>query len=87
MNGLGLAQFLQAFGVGMSFRPLLQKPARLTNAYLADIENIKSAKTAMRLRRELQSISVRINKREAATPDEPPYLLLDPTRLPFYLYI
>lgn len=79
--------FLGTQGVGWEFYPMMQQTQRLTNGYLYNTHDKQSAAAAARLRNTLLGISKRIEKREAATTDAPKYLLLDPTQLPFYLYI
>jgi hypothetical protein len=85
--GNPLAFFLGTQALAFEFYPLLQKPNRLTNIYLSDTEDKPTAKAALALRQRLRVISKRIVEREAATTGTFKYLLLDPTNLPFYLYI
>lgn len=85
--GNPLSFFIGTQGLAFAFYPLLQKPSRLTNIYLSDTENLKTAKAAIVLRRNLRAISARIIKREAGNNNSPKYLLLDPASLPFNLYI
>jgi hypothetical protein len=85
--GPPLEFFLGTQGTAFAFFPLLQKTGRLTNIYLSDTEDKRTAKAAIALRQRLRAISKRIYKREAAVTDVPKYTLLDPAILPFNLYI
>lgn len=85
--GTPLEFFLGTQGTGFAFFPLLQKTGRLTNIYLSDTEDKRTAKAAIALRQRLRAISKRIYKREAAVTDVPKYTLLDPAILPFNLFI
>ena len=91
MSALSIGPPIQFFvgtqGVARAFYPLLQKPNRLTNIYLSDMEDKRSAQVALRLRQDLREIGAKIIKREEANTDSPKYVLLDPAQLPFNLYI
>lgn len=85
--GTPIQFFIGTQKFAFDFYPLLQKPERLTNAFLSNSHDKQSAAAAAQLRSNLLSISKKIEAREAATTDAPKYTLLDPIRLPFYLYI
>jgi hypothetical protein len=91
MSALSIGPPIQFFvgtqAFAFAFYPLLQKPNRLTNIYLSDMEDKRSAQVALRLRQDLREIGAAIIKREEANTDSPKYVLLDPAQLPFNLYI
>lgn len=89
-EAIGLPVFFCFFGtqsVWWTFYPMMQQTQRLTNAYFYNTHDKHSTATTAKLRSTLLAISKRIEKREAATTDAPKYLLLDPIKLPFYLFI
>lgn len=72
--------------LAFAFRPLVQEDARLTNVEFAPADVAPEAKKT--LRADLWELSKTIQAREEKTSQESPkYLLLDPSRLPFYTYI
>lgn len=85
--GLPMTFFTGTQNFAFDFYPLLQKPERLTTAFLSNSHDKRSAVAAAKLRDTLLSISKNIEAREAATTDAPDYLILDPVKLPFFLFI
>lgn len=68
MSALSIGPPIQFFvgpqGFAFAFYPLLQTPNRLTNIYLSDMEDKRSAQVALKLRQDLREIGARILKRD-----------------------
>ena len=83
-----LQYFYKAIDLAFGFFPLLQGPEQTVNAWFATTYSKAGANAQASLRDTLLMLSKAVRAREAVTAKVlPQYLLLDPTRLPFKMWI
>ena len=83
-----LSYFYSVTDFAFGFHPLLQEPTRLVNAWFTQTYSKVGATAQAQLRVTLLKLAKAVQARAAVTNEVlPEYRLLDPSKLPFKMYI